>query len=59
VRAVNIWTANGRTNRAITRLYPLEIRASITPPEQGKNDSTDCDDDSPDVVDLDNTADRP
>ena len=28
VRAANIRTANGITNRAITKLYPLEIRAS-------------------------------
>jgi len=37
----------------------LEIRASITSPELGKKDSTDCYDDSPDVIDSDNRVDRP
>ena len=28
VRAANIRTVNGTTNRAITKLYPLEVRAT-------------------------------
>ena len=31
VRAVNLRTANGRTNRPITKLYPLEVSAEIEP----------------------------
>ena len=60
VRAANIWTANGRTNRAITRLYPIEIRASVTLSNQEK-DSTDrdnCDDDPTDTIGLDHRVDR-
>ena len=29
VRAVNVRTANGRTNRPIVRLYPLEVTANL------------------------------
>ena len=31
VRAVNLRTANGRTNRPITKLYPLEVSAEMEP----------------------------
>ena len=51
VRAANIRTATGRTNRAITRLYPLEIRASATSPKK------DCDDNSIDTRDSDHSTD--
>ena len=39
VRAANIRTAKGPTNRAVTRLYPLEITADTT----DHNDTTDRD----------------
>lgn len=61
VRAVNIRTANGRTNQATTRLYSLEVRASVTLPNQEK-DSTDydnCDDDPTGAIDPDHRVDRP
>jgi hypothetical protein len=32
VRAVNVWTADGLTNRPISKLYPLEVRAKIISP---------------------------
>ena len=62
VRAANIRTANGSTNRAITRLYPLEIRASVNIPNQEEKDYTDrdnADDDPTDAIDLDHRVDRP
>jgi transposase InsO family protein len=31
VRAVNLRTANGSTNRPISKLYPLEVSAEVTP----------------------------
>ena len=62
VRAANIRTANGKTNRAITRLYPLEIRASTTLTDQEKHhsdrDGHDEDDHDDDIVDPDHGADR-
>jgi len=44
VRAANIRTSNGTTNRAITKLYPLEVRASseFCDKETTANDRDEC-----------------
>ncbi len=34
VRAVHLWTANGLTNRPISKLYPLEVRDKIISPSK-------------------------
>ena len=43
VRAVNLRTCNGRTNRPITKLYPLEITAKVTTDTPSENLTRDQD----------------